>query len=445
VLGGTTTEPFIDQAGIALFHDLSVDRAGRGYRLTFQSPGLVPVTGPTFSQGLEAAIGGSAQACPGRPETYDAGFGFDSYGWTLDRVPVGSTQTVALDLERGPHTLGLQVAQDACSASGSLAVTSAPPSVQVTADGPTTVCAACTGALLTSTIVASESAPIEWGYRTRSGGPITPLPGEDDVAYRLDGRHFPGPGRYFVVASVACGTTATSNEVAVTVALPPAAQEVAHGSRIVADLQPGPAGASRSYLLAREARTSYEVLVDGASGDVGAGNGPLLEHVAGDGGTVLASAQPTGTGPSRSLRIVNPGATRQTDFVRVTSAGCGSDCGADDVFTLRVQESTLRGSRFNNAGSQTTVIVLHNVTSQPVAGAVHFWTGTGDWRAAAPFALDAKALLVLQTASVPEIAGLAGSLTVTHDGPHGALAGKAVAIEPATGFSFDTPFSVRPR
>jgi hypothetical protein len=32
---------------------------------------------------------------------------------------------------------------------------------------------------------------------------------------------------------------------------------------------------------------------------------------------------------------------------------------------------------------------------------------------------------------------------VTHDGPFGGLAGKAVALEAATGFSFDTPLEPR--
>jgi hypothetical protein len=36
-------------------------------------------------------------------------------------------------------------------------------------------------------------------------------------------------------------------------------------------------------------------------------------------------------------------------------------------------------------------------------------------------------------------------MTVAHDGAYGALAGKAVALEPATGFTFDTPLVPRPR
>jgi hypothetical protein len=36
-------------------------------------------------------------------------------------------------------------------------------------------------------------------------------------------------------------------------------------------------------------------------------------------------------------------------------------------------------------------------------------------------------------------------MTVTHDGPYGALVGKAVSLEPSTGFSFDSPMVYKPR
>ena len=35
--------------------------------------------------------------------------------------------------------------------------------------------------------------------------------------------------------------------------------------------------------------------------------------------------------------------------------------------------------------------------------------------------------------------GIGGTLTLAHDGRFGDLAGKTVALEPATGFSFDSP------
>jgi hypothetical protein len=49
----------------------------------------------------------------------------------------------------------------------------------------------------------------------------------------------------------------------------------------------------------------------------------------------------------------------QNEKVRVTGA-CAAACGTDDVYRLRVYETTLRAARFNNSGPQTTVVVLQN-------------------------------------------------------------------------------------
>jgi hypothetical protein len=40
--------------------------------------------------------------------------------------------------------------------------------------------------------------------------------------------------------------------------------------------------------------------------------------------------------------------------------------------------------------------------------------------------------------------GQSGTITVAHDGRYGDLAGKGVALEPSTGFSFDSPMVPRP-
>ena len=39
--------------------------------------------------------------------------------------------------------------------------------------------------------------------------------------------------------------------------------------------------------------------------------------------------------------------------------------------------------------------------------------------------------------------GVGGAVTVAHDGRYGDLSGKTVALEPATGFSFDSPMLPR--
>jgi hypothetical protein len=57
----------------------------------------------------------------------------------------------------------------------------------------------------------------------------------------------------------------------------------------------------------------------------------------------------------------------------------------------------------------------------------------------------APAILALNTSALPGAAGVHGAITISHDGGYGQLAGKAVALEPATGFTFETALVPRPR
>ena len=50
--------------------------------------------------------------------------------------------------------------------------------------------------------------------------------------------------------------------------------------------------------------------------------------------------------------------------------------------------------------------------------------------------------ITLNTSQVA--AGQGGTITISHDGRYAALDGKAVSVEPATGFTFDTPLLPRP-
>jgi hypothetical protein len=51
----------------------------------------------------------------------------------------------------------------------------------------------------------------------------------------------------------------------------------------------------------------------------------------------------------------------------------------------------------------------------------------------------------VNTSTIVGVAGQGGTLTVSHDGRYGDLAGKTVALEPSSGFSFDSPMTARPR
>ena len=221
-----------------------------------------------------------------------------------------------------------------------------------------------------------------------------------------------------------------------------ALRELSHGSSLWEDLsaQTGTAGQD-AFRLSQSAWSSYEVMLDAVSGDA---SPAVLERLAADNVTVLQTG--TGVGGARSLRWENASGTAVTNqHVRVRSGGCTSACGPDDVYRIRAWETTGRIARFNNGGSQGTVLILQNPGGQPVAGRAHFWSGSGALLATHPFTLGGRATLVLNTLALPALVGQAGSVTVTHDGGYGGLVGKAVSLEPSTGFSFDAPMSPRPR
>jgi hypothetical protein len=218
--------------------------------------------------------------------------------------------------------------------------------------------------------------------------------------------------------------------------------ELSHGRVVTDDLRGSDQYRDR-FQLVQQPSTSYEAAADAVSGDVG----PLILRRVDCQGTVLQDGAPTGTGTSRALRwqYLLPVATAG-EHVLVQSGGCTADCGADDVYRLRFYETTGSLTRINNAGSQVTVVILQNTTASAVQGRVHFWTVSGTAAGSgSAFTLPPRGVTVISTVTLPGLPGFSGSATVTHDGAYGALAGKAVALEPATGFSFDTPLLYRPR
>jgi hypothetical protein len=220
--------------------------------------------------------------------------------------------------------------------------------------------------------------------------------------------------------------------------------ELVHRATQMADLSPdpGPVADVDFYRMAQQPRASYEVVIDATSGDVS----PLvMERLGSDNSTVLQSSVAVGTGASRSLRWENvvPGMV-SGQHIRVRSGGCTTDCGPDDVYRIRTYETTYAISRFNNAGSQVTVLLLQNPTEYAITGHAYFWDGAGALLYTHPFTLAPKALMGLATSGVPALQGKGGTITVASDGRYGDLTGKAIALEPATGFSFDSPMVPRP-
>jgi plastocyanin len=217
--------------------------------------------------------------------------------------------------------------------------------------------------------------------------------------------------------------------------------ELGHGSQVTEDLN----GAPDRYRISQKPYSSYEVVVDAQ-----AGNPELsLDRLDASGTLVLQAGQPVSSiDMSQSLRWENTAATAvDTERVRVGNTPCGTTCSANDVYALRAYETTLAIPRYNQTGTQTSVVVLQNPTSYTVSGRVYFWTGAGVLANAggSPFTIAPKNAFVLGAGTVTGVAGTSGTITVAHNARYGDLTGKAVAIEPATGFTFDTPAVSRAR
>ena len=284
-------------------------------------------------------------------------------------------------------------------------------------------------------------------YTSARGGLSFP-PGttQQTVAVDVLGDTVPEPDESFAVNLSAASNAAVADPQGVGTILDDDAPslsslEVSHGTQLSADLS---GGTPDAYRLSQRPLSSYEVVVDELSGD--AVPGLLLERVAADNVTVAQTAVAVGTGTALSLRWENSvAATVNAQTIRLRSPACGTGCGADDIYRMRVYDTTMSVARFNNSGSQVTVLVLQNPSSQPVTGHVHFWAASGTLLLSQPVTLAPKAVIVFNTALLPLLPGQGGSVTLSHDAPYAALIGKTVALEPATGFSFDSPLEPRPK
>jgi hypothetical protein len=219
--------------------------------------------------------------------------------------------------------------------------------------------------------------------------------------------------------------------------------DLVHGSDQIHGFpdQAGPAGDEDWYTVGEAANSSYEVVVDGTTGDIG---GVTIERFDTTGTNLLGTGTPIGVGYSQHLAWDNAGAA-VNNFARVTSTDCapGGVCDDNDQYRVRFYDTTCAIARFNNSASQVTIMVVQNTTSGPVNGHYYLWNAAGVLQnpVTNTFALAANATFVQNTAAV---AAGSGSITVANDSGYGALAGKAVAVEPATGFTFDTALSCRP-
>lgn len=239
------------------------------------------------------------------------------------------------------------------------------------------------------------------------------------------------------------------NSATATTTVVPAEGELSHGTDALLDLAalPGPAADQDLFRISQKPNSSYEIVVDSTSGDIGSppsGSPVQLDRVAADGQTVLQTSVQVGRGYTRSLRWTTQDAQVDDQLIRVRSGmgSCTTNCGPDDVYRIRAYETSYSVPRFNNT-TQVTLLFLQNPTDYDLECIIYFYSEFGGGvLTLTSEQLSPKEAVALDTRDVADL--ISGSIIIKHDGRYGDLIGKAVAIEPDTGFSFDLPLEPRP-
>jgi len=118
---------------------------------------------------------------------------------------------------------------------------------------------------------------------------------------------------------------------------------------------------------------------------------------------------------------------------------------AGTTYDVEFYDTTYFVPRFNNGGAQVTSLIVQNTTNAAVNGFFWFFNSSGAALHNQAFSVPQGGVLVFNTSTVTALQGQSGSARIVHTGGYGALAGKAVSLEPTTGFTFDTALEAIPR
>jgi hypothetical protein len=196
------------------------------------------------------------------------------------------------------------------------------------------------------------------------------------------------------------------------------------------------------------AKRSYEVLVLNVAGDTGANVGTsgelLLTRRNAAGTTLLQTGIPldeAGAGGAQFMRSLRWIAGADSDErILVTNNITTSTSGA--IYTILLRETTLYCPRYNNTGSQTSVLILQRTNADTATSCnytVHFFNETGSEVGSTTSSLSViDDVDVISTAGVSGVGGQKGGAHIAHTCGVGGFKAKLVALEPSTGFSFDT-------
>lgn len=202
--------------------------------------------------------------------------------------------------------------------------------------------------------------------------------------------------------------------------------------------------------LATVAGRSYEVRIMGVNVyfDLGSCAGCAQFKRVSSGSVLLQGDEPVVETPTsethdRTIRWYAWDTQAGSEYIRVTGNTINAD-GPGSVYTIRFWDTTYGIPRWNAVNGQVTVFLIQNLTHKAVTGSIRLFSAAGALLHEEPLTLGENQLRAFNTAGVAALAGQSGHAYVAHTAGYGGLSGKAVALEPATGFTFDTPMQPIP-
>jgi hypothetical protein len=262
--------------------------------------------------------------------------------------------------------------------------------VSIMVTGSQSVCTNSIGGAVTVTDTGGCAVSHQWGFRTVSGGAVTPIPGETGSSYAIDGSDFPGVGTYYLVETTTpqFGSPMTSNELTVNVAPPPVA--VASGSTTIcagsSAMLTGSGAAMCSWspstglndpnicnpVATPGGTTTYSLTVSGASGCTSVNSAQV---------TVTVDASCQGVGP-QSFYTLTPCRLVDTRGPAGPAGGPALSAGSERVFALVGQCGIPVGAKavfLNLTVTQPNLpgfLTLHPTgTPLPTASSINFSAG----------------------------------------------------------------------
>jgi hypothetical protein len=217
----------------------------------------------------------------------------------------------------------------------------------------------------------------------------------------------------------------------------------AFGSEQVHDLRalPGPVADQDWYLVPSQPMSSYQFVVHGLTGDLDLT--PTDVQMFDAAGSLLGGATASDAGHVLSHTWLASETAPEAGFIRVAGASCDTACTTADRYRVRFYDTTYTVPRFNNSGTQTTLLLIQNATARSGVLQIFFLDALGAPITNHALTLGRRELAVIDTREFAP--GGSGSVRIAHSYGYGGLSGKAVSVEPATGFTFDTPLLHQPR